>query len=174
MPDTQRSTAALLALTPDNTSGETSNQDLRDMLVSLLGGYAAIYVDEGATPQAFTASTPAKLTGFAANGPDASGMTPDHADDELVAGVDGVYWVACSLAMLGSTIGWTGRARLRKNGAAIPGAQARGVDASGFISLSFEFPVQCVAGDSITVWLDSSNSHNVTLTNAILAAKRIG
>lgn len=173
MPDTQRSTAALIALYADNTARAISEQDLRDGIVSAFGGYGAIYVNDGATAQNFTAATPAKLTGFAANGI-SSGMTPDEADDELVIGVDGDHMFACSLAMTAQASAIV-KAQFRKNGTAVTGARTQGkADATGKLTLSWSFPFAAVATDSITVWLESDTTGNITLIDGILHAKRIG
>lgn len=44
MPDTERNLTALLALYADNTTGDISPQDLRDGIVSILGGYGGLKI----------------------------------------------------------------------------------------------------------------------------------
>lgn len=92
MPDTIRSKSAILALLPDNTAGDISPQDLRDAIVTVHGVYGQVYVHDGASAQSLT-TTAAKLTGFAANGVGSAGTTPDHTNDQITVGTDGVYLV---------------------------------------------------------------------------------
>ena len=52
MTDTARSLTALQTLLADNSAGDISAQDLRDMLVSILGVYGGLYCTAGASAQA--------------------------------------------------------------------------------------------------------------------------
>ena len=90
MADTIRTKTALLSLLADNTAGDISTQDVRDMLVSVFGVYGSIYLKDGSTAQTSIGTTPAKMTGFAADGVSA-GTTPDHTNDQITVGTDGVY-----------------------------------------------------------------------------------
>jgi hypothetical protein len=102
MSDTQRTTAALLALLADNVTGDISPQDIRDLLVSVSGGYGAISVHGGASAQGSITSTPVKLTGFDTNGI-ASGTVPDHTTDDITISVAGDYLVSGALSFVGSS-----------------------------------------------------------------------
>ena len=92
MADTPRTLAALQTLLANNTAAGISPQDIRDFLVSVLGGYGGITALGASTAQASISGTPAKLTGFAANAP-ASDTTPDHTDDSVTGGEAGKYMV---------------------------------------------------------------------------------
>ena len=77
MADTEKTLAALLL---NHQSGVPAPaQAIRDLLVSVLGAFASIHVIDGATLQAL-GTTPAKLSGFAANGRNV-GAVPDHTND---------------------------------------------------------------------------------------------
>jgi hypothetical protein len=95
MAETPRSRADLLALMPDNVSGQISPRDLRDALVTALGCYGLVQVTGGAAEQTPGVSFE-KLTGYAANG-EAAGITPDHVDDSITLDVAGVYLAVCNL-----------------------------------------------------------------------------
>jgi hypothetical protein len=101
MADTQRSLAALQTLLADNTTQQISAQDVRDFLVSALGGYGSIRVIDGATPQGVSGATPEHLGGFTADG-DASGVTPDFAAGTVSPDVDGVYLAQLSASFTGN------------------------------------------------------------------------
>lgn len=174
MADTQRDTAALLALLADNTAGDISAQDLRDTVVSILGGYGAITVQDGAAAQTVNIA-PAKLTGFSANG-ESSNVVPDHADDELNLPVAGVYLVSGSFSFSG-TASRTFQLRLRNGGVEVSGIGARvTLNASGDTqSAHFVGIVDCAADDILTVYVEADqDASSLTMIDAALVAKRIG
>lgn len=172
MADTERSTAALLALCADNQAGAISAQDLRDVIVSALGGYASVYVVDGAAAQAVT-GTAAKLTAFVADGP-SSGATPAHADDQITIGASGNYWVEFSADVEASVLG-AFVAELRNNGSAEGSMKTEcEFEAAGELRhLGFAGPVTLSNGDVLTVYVSGAVG-NLTTKHARLAVKRIG
>ena len=100
MADTIRTLSALQTLLADNTTGQISPQDLRDMLVSCMGVYGHLYVTNGATAQAGISGTPAKLTCFASDGA-SNGLTVANALDRITvdSNSDGTYMVGFSLSV---------------------------------------------------------------------------
>lgn len=171
MADTERSKATLLGLLASNATGAITAQELRDLLVSVLGGYARIYVIDGATPQAVSA-TPTKIVCFAANGPSA-GATPDHANDQITIGTTADYWVEFTASCSGDA--QTYIARLRKNGSAegTLAAEAK-LDASGRATLHFAGPVTLAQNDILTVYVEAGGAANLTVKHGTLAVRRIG
>lgn len=175
MADTIRDRAAILALFADNTSGDISAQDARDMIVSVHGVYGMLYVAAGAAAQSLT-TTAAKLTGFAANGPNA-GTTPDHANDQLTVGTAGVYLIHGQFSAIGET-GTEYTLTLRKNGAAVTEI-ATGFTASLVVgdvhSCSFCGLLSCAANDVLTVYGESNDAGgaDLTLQNAQLTVYRV-
>lgn len=171
MADTERATATLLSLLADNAAGEISAQDLRDALVSCLGGYASIYVIDGAAAQAVSA-TPTKLTAFAADGP-YLGATPAHASDQITIGVTGVYRVDFAATISGDAATYT--FRLRKNGSAegtLAAAATLAASATG--AAAFSGLVSLTANDVLTVYAAAGGAANLTVSHACLSVKRIG
>lgn len=172
MADTQRATNALLNLLADNTSGAISEQDLRDALVSVLGGYGSVYVADGVTSQAVTAAA-AKLEAFAADGP-ASGVTPAHADDSLTPLVTADYWVEFG-ADVSADVGGEFTFELRLNGAAAGGLKSTvELEAAGETRhAGFAGPISLTANDVVTVYVSGAVG-NLTVRHGRLALKRIG
>lgn len=171
MSDTERSKSALLTLLATNTQGAITAQELRDLLVSVLGGYAAISVIDGAAAQAVSA-TPSKLSCFAANGPSA-GATPDHTADQITVGVSGDYWVEFSATIGGDAE--TYEFRLRKNGVAEGSlACAAKLGATDTQHTGFAGVVTLVQGDVLTIYAAAGGAANLTVKHAALAVKRIG
>lgn len=119
--------------------------------------YGEIYVADGSTAQTSIGTTPAKITGFAANGL-SEGTTPDHTSDQITVGSDGVYHISFNCS-------WTGTTNAvyelhgRLNGAeqgnlGIHRKIGTGTDVGsagfqGFLTLS--------ASDIITVYVESGN-----------------
>lgn len=163
MADTIRSRAALLTLLADNSTGAISPQDLRDTVVSLHGVYGALYVADGATAQTGITTTPAKLTGFAANGPSA-GATPDHTNDQLTVGTDGVYlvWFAVSATGTAATLF---QFRLRVGGVENNfGGRLEFNATPDEAQTSFVALVSLSAGDVLTVYVESDAGGGASLT----------
>lgn len=172
MAETERTWAALQALLADNTVEAISPRDLRDAIVSCLGGYASIYVDAGVTAQAFI-GTPVKASCFASVGP-MRGAVGDATADNITIGVAGDYLVQLELdgLVLAASVF---DVSVFKNGAVLPGltrrvalsdTDARAVCVVGFATLA--------AGDVIDVRLSCAPSTSATVRNAQLSVKRIG
>jgi len=174
MSDTQRSLVALQALLADNNVEAISEQDLRDALVSALGGYGSISVQDGTTAQTGIGTTPSQLGGFAANGP-SSGTTPDQTSSQIAVGVAADYGVAAALYVTG-TPSRTVQVRLRKNGLEVNGVGARATfDASGGLeSLVLAGQVTCLAADILALYVEADQAGtSVTLVDGNFSVKRL-
>ena len=153
MPDTRRSRSDLLALFPDNTLQEISAQDLRDFLVSIMGGYASIKTVDGSTPFAVS-GTPVKLTTFDTNGT-ANGLVPDHTTDNITIDIDGIYFVSCNISFSG-TLSRTFELHLRVDGVERDEGIHRKLGTGGDVgSTGFSGVVSLSAGVALTVFADS-------------------
>lgn len=175
MSDTQRDTPSLLALFPDNSSGKITPQMQRDFLVSVLGGYAWIYVENGAASQTVNVAA-VKLSAFAANGSPSNGPVPDNTNDQITTVVAGDYFATGEFALSG-TAARTVQFQLRKNGAAVPGVRSRAkFDAAGdLLEVSFSGPVTCAANDILTVYAAADvDGTSITVVDATLSIRRIG
>lgn len=173
MADTERSLTALQSLLANNTTGDISPQDLRDFLVSAFGGYGSIYVTGGSTAQTVS-GTPAKMTGFAANGPSSSSVTPDHTNDQITVTIAGDYAIDLSLGSFTGSNGSTITLDIYVNGSpsGIPTisrtfgspATAGSACTKGILTLA--------ANDIITVYV-SSTSTSYTPQEASLSVNRL-
>ena len=177
MADTQRNLAALLLLAPDQTTGDVSPQDLRDMLVSLLGGFGNIFTNDGVTAQSITGGAAAvKMTGFVGNGP-ASGCTADKANNKLVANLTGKYMVVFQCSFSGSA-NITFQFHVRNGGAEITSLGCeRKLGAGGDIgSCSIVGIGDFTAAQDIEVYVecDGVGAQSITPKQLSLAIKYIG
>lgn len=174
MADTERPLIDLQALLSSNSSGEISSQDLRDFLVSVLGGYASIYVQDGAAAQVVNIA-PAKLTAFAANGV-AAGCTPDAAQDQIMLNTAGRYRVSGTFSLSG-TAARTVQLRARIQGLEVAGVGGRcKFNASGEVTkIAFSGIVDAAASDVLTVYAEADvDTTSITVVDGNLSAKRIG
>lgn len=182
MPDTPTSRADILVLFADNSIGAISEQDLRDFVVSVLGGYASIKIIAGVTAQTTTA-TPAKMTGFntteGSNGP-ASGLTADKANNEITADVAGTYRVEASVCFSGTVSKTFLVAFYVDTGGGYADAGAprinRKLGTGGDIGASqMHADLSLSASDKVALYVWSSDGGtSFTPVEANLSAKRIG
>jgi hypothetical protein len=156
MADTSKTLAQILALFANNTSGDISPQDLRDFVVSVMGGYGAIYTDSGSTAQTSISGTPAKVTGFAANGL-SNNATPDHTDDSVQVGIEGIYLAFFQGSFTG-TSGKTFKCEIYNAGV------ASGYHCQDQLSTTVEESMSCMgilslaADAKVTVYISSPDS----------------
>lgn len=174
MADTIRTRSAILALLADNTSRDISPQDLRDAIVSMHGVYGGLYVQDGSTAQAGVDTTPAKMTGWAGN-MTAAGTTPDHTDDSITVGTDGVYLVLCQISFSG-TVNTEFQAHVRINDVEQVEGMHRKLGAGGDVgSASFVALKSLSADDAITIYVESDQAGGAdfTPTDAQLVCFRV-
>lgn len=173
MAETERTFAELQTLLADNTTQAISAQDLRDLMVTALGGYASIYVDGGAVAQSLT-STAAKLTAFTAAGP-ARGAAGSHANDDITINVDGLYRVSMSASLFAS-VATLVDLELFKGGVKESGFSARvsAPASSGVVVASFDGLVSLSNGDVLDVRGTVAPDADVTIRHAHFSVKRVG
>lgn len=174
MADTQRSLAALQALFADNVAGDISEQDLRDFLVSVLGGYGGIHLAAAAAAQGVEVA-PAKMTGFDTNML-SFGVTPDHTNDIITIDTTAVYHVELDVAFSGSANAIF-TMQLYRLGVAVPGAfLTRKLTGGGDVgSAGFGMCVACTAADELDVRVSAdAGSKTMTLEAGHFSVRRIG
>lgn len=174
MADTVRPRADILALLADNTTGDISEQDHRDSIVSMFGVYGGIRVADGSTAQSGITTTPELFTGFAANGL-SSDMTADHTADSITVGTDGIYFVYFQVSYSG-----TGNAvvefHLRVDAVEQAVGTHRKVAAGGdTASASFGDFLSLSAAEVVTVYVqtDQGGGAAITAIDATLLALKI-
>lgn len=172
MVDTVRTKAALQTLLADNTTGDISPQDLRDMLVSIMGVYGGIHIEGGVTGQAVVAATPELLTEWLANGV-ADGVTPDFTADNITIDNNGVYQIEFAISLEGIA-GAVFEFHLRKNGVdTAHGCQIKTAN-NDTRSTVFSNQLALVATDVLTIWVESDIGGTFTVNHGDLNVRRIG
>jgi hypothetical protein len=103
MVDTIRTMAALQSLHADNTTGDISPQDNRDVIVSAMtGGHGGIYVANGSTAQTGVTTADTLMTGFATVSGEASGCTENLINDRIDLGRVGLWLVSFHCSFTGA------------------------------------------------------------------------
>lgn len=149
--DTPRTLLEILALFGNNTTEDISPQDLRDFVVTAMGGYGGLYATaSGALTINIAAAKPNIWTGTFPS----SGTTPSAADDAIVVAVAGDYVVDVDLAFLGTAAG-TFTFQVYKEGAAVTGMVATRTLASAtdVTNVSIGGIITCAADDELTVYV---------------------
>ncbi len=174
MADTSRTRAALLTLLANNSTGAISEQDLRDMLVSIMGDYGSVFCEEASTAQSSLSATPAKLTCFDEDGP-ANGITPAHGSDQLTIGTTSVYEVGFNGTFTGSASAtfdfhfYVDGVKANKGG-----VEHEFTAAVEKASIAVTAILSLTAAEVLTVYVNAdASSKSVTFTQAQLYARRI-
>lgn len=175
MVDTVRTLAALQALFADNVIEDISPQDLRDFLVSALGVYAIIYVNDGAVAQTGVTTTAVLMTGFDTNGIN-SDATPDHTGDKITINTDGDYLCVFQCSFSGDN-NTTFIFHIRIDSVAQPFGAHRKLNASGDSGSGIALGLLTLsATDVVTVFVESDSGGGAAFTpiDASLTVLRIG
>jgi len=174
MTDTIRTRAALLALLADNTTGEISAQDLRDMMVSIFGVYGIIKCIDGSTPQTLADGVAEKLENFCTNGL-AVGMTPDHSNNQITVDETGVYALFFSASMETNTVNTTIHAHFAIDAGIKDGGFHRKIATGGDVGSGACFDVVLInAAEVLSILIEADNDCTTTMTDGQLVAVRIG
>ncbi len=177
MADTARTLAALQTLLADNTSGAISPQDVRDFMVSTMGGYGSIHVVGGSTAQTAIGGTPVQVTGFVADSATSSQCTPAHATDDITFDVAGVWLSAWAISFSGTNnVTFTGQIQVTGTGTVNGGSWQRKLSAAGDVGDAFALAVisGAVATDTLECMISGDGaSDSMTPTNMQLMTFRI-
>lgn len=174
MADTQRDTASILALLADNTGGDISPQDLRDAIVSILGGYGGLTAD-GSAAQLTGIFTATLVTGFThAMATDGTVVTASVGDDDVTMSVAAKYEVHASLSFTGSASA-TYTILVYLNGVATAIKAQGAMDSSGgALCLACSGVLDIPAGQAIDLRITSTLADSVALLRGgQLWAKRV-
>jgi hypothetical protein len=166
MSDTQRTRAELLALLADNASGAISEQDLRDVLVSVLGGYGHLFF----FTKNVTANIATQTLSTWGTGP-ASGVTLSGAAGTLTVPVDGDYFVSFS-----ATFSGTAGRKVSFSSGALPMTPKVKLDSAGDdVAVSWSGIVTLAAATAISILYAADVDWTaVSFTSGSLAVRRVG
>jgi hypothetical protein len=173
MADTQRSISALLALLPDNTSGDISPQDVRDIVETLRAGHGEIYVSSSAATSFADTTTWVEAAGtYTLSGNAHNWDENTNARLRYIGTADRVVHIAGSVSMTSSANNQVVEIGIGKNGTILtPSIQRRkigtGTDVGalalhGFIDVTLNDYLSIMVRDTSwtaaeTVTLDLAN-----------------
>ncbi len=170
--ETIRTKAALLVLLADNTTGDISPLDIRDMLVSLMGVYGGIKVDTGVTGQTLAAAVPEILTEWTGNGI-STGATPDYVNDKITVDNAGDYEVFFHASFNGIT-GAVFHFELYKDGVSAGPACSIKTTNNDTQAASFSDVLTLSPTNRMEIFVTSDTNGTMTLVHSNFGIKRIG
>ena len=172
MADVIRTKTELLALAAIGVASGISAQDLRDMLVSILGCYGGIKIVAGSTGQATVAATPEVMTEWTDDGI-SNGTTPAEASNQITIDNAGDYEVHFDCSFQGVTNS-VFQFELYKDGSPTGMASERKAGNTDVGNCGFEDNITLAAAEVLTIWVEGSINGTFTATEAHFKVKRIG
>lgn len=174
MADTIRDRSALIALLADNSAGDISAQDVRDVLISVHGVYGDLRVEGGATAQTGIGTSQTKMTGWDTDGESAGTTLDSTTDDDIAVGTAGVYRIAFHITLDGSASEvFTFEIAKGGVGTGIK-CEAEINSTPDQATASCEGFVSCAASDLITVLVNAgAASKEITPIEAQLVVQRV-
>ena len=175
MADTRRDRAAILALWADNATQDISPQDGRDFIVTVMGGYAELRVDDGVTAQTGI-TTPTIMTGWSTNG-ESNGLTADQANNKITIDVAGLYmcWFQNSFSG-GGNVTFEFNINVDSGGGYVEqaGGCHRKMSSGGDVgSASFVRLLSLSAGDDVAIFVEADSSASMTPFDAQFIIKQV-
>ena len=174
MADTIRDRSAIIALLPDNTSGEISPQDLRDFAVSTWGVYGGLSFYNNGSAQSLNTTTATIVAFNTTAGSD--GTTVSTGSHNITILSAGVWLVQMNMTLTAFNSGTLYSFHIAKNGTRIVGASSavKTTDTNGYYGVSVSLSLSLAVSDIITVIgeSDAGGGQNVTPVHGQLLVKR--
>jgi len=177
MADTVRTLAALQSLLADNETGDISPQDLRDMLVSILGAYGGFYIHASSTGHTLGGSeelcTLATPTAF-----DAQDLEVDTGNKKVTIATDGKYLVLVgAVCRVDSTNAVTLKIRKTASGGSSSdigiASHYSPTQADETLSFAMAGIADLVDGDYLRLWVNGTATDVLTVTELSLVVCRL-
>ena len=175
MADTERTIAELLALFADNTSGDISEQDCRDLIVTFAAAFGGLYIEGNAIATTIAAmNTWYKVAGTTT----ASAYLNDFtmpADNRLTYDdtITRHVHMSAAFAITSGSNNQTGEMSLYKNGVIVPGStMAFKTSAAGDPrNLALEADINMAPTDYLEVYVrNTTGANNLTVSHLQLQA----
>lgn len=132
--------------------------------------YATMYTQDGSTAQASVGTTPVKITGFAANGPN-NVATVDHTTDTITLTTAGVYLIMFQISYTASVNSTTWQFHPRLDAVEGPTGVHRKIGTGTDVgSASFMTMVTATAGQALTMYVEADSTSDFTPIDMQLSA----
>lgn len=174
MADVIRTKAQILALLADNSTGEISPQDLRDMMVSLMGVYGMIIDAANATAQTVVSGVAEKQMNWTADGLSV-GMTPDYANGDLQVDNTGVYLIIGKASLRASVSNVVIQSHIRVDDVQQDAGYHRKMASAGDQGSASMFSILSLnAAEKLSLWIEADVNCDIVVEHSELIAVRIG
>ena len=174
MAEAAKAVATLLSNFADNSTGNISAEELRDFVVTALGVYGSITVNDASAEQVDIGTTDVKLTCFTADG-NSNAMTPSHTNDQITILVAGDYDVTFTCSFLASAGVW--QMHLAIDDVLQPYGFHRKIGIPGDVgSASFIAPgITLAVNEVLSVYVVSEGAtDDITVVDAALSVRLVG
>lgn len=165
MADTERTLAELLAICADNTTGDISPQDLRDVIISLSLDYGECYLTMPAATAIAQAQTFIKLAGATVEGSLADFTMPASNRLQHIGALVHKSRVEACVSLISAANNQEIRIAIAKNGVVVPSSVQHHFIASGadVSSTNLQCIVELAMNDFVEVWVANwTSASNVT------------
>ena len=177
MADTSRELTALLALFPDNTTGQITPQNLRDLAVSMLSGYGCLSgTTEGSEITSESAVVIDQFSEESVSSDDVT-LNADDNDGRIAVSVEGDYLISVCASLKNEVTCTPGNIAVFKNGVVVPGLNATlrsGVSANQITPVSIAAIVHLEADDYVDVRGWVATSGDLLVKGGSFFIKRVG
>jgi len=175
MADTQRTIAELLALLADNSTGDISEQDLRDVVVSLANSYGGFHVSTPIETAIALVNTPVKALGTTTVSGAVRGMDMP-ADNRLryTGAPTRFHTIRAALSVISAASNKVFEFYIAKNGVVdtTSGIRRKQGTSSDEGALALEFHIQLAQNDYVEVWVENvTDASNMTITRMVLTGE---
>ena len=167
MADVQRLQAAIIALYANNTSGDISPQDLRDLVVSIIPGWGGLYISTPVQTVIASGGTAVKMLGTT-TAFDVQNFT--HSNNKLL--YDGAptsrFFVWANVTFDIATGTDTVSVQLFKDGSLITGAESRSVNTAALPNtVSVMASVSLATNSYVEIYIENEDTtENIDTTQA--------
>lgn len=137
--------------------------------------YGGMRMDLGQTHNLSLSPTPIEVGGWDTVSP-LRGITADLTAGELTVGATGVYDFIAIATLEGVSDIQTYQMTIRVNDLAAGGIPANAPEkkADRVVLQAFSLPAALIAGDRVSMWLESDGSSSVTLTRSLMRLVQLG
>lgn len=174
MVDTIRQRSELLTLLADNTSGAISPQDLRDFVVTALGGYGGVYVSTPVSAFTCTSSTERTFPAYDATTASSDVVAAVPAST-LTLPVAGDYLVMFDISGSFDSNIVSAEFKVAKNGTATSFTTTGDFTTSGTIyAVGTHGIITCAADDVLSVRVETDTTADFTISSGTFACAMLG
>ena len=170
MADTSRTQAAIIALFANNTAGDISPQDLRDLVLSIFPGWGSFYISSTAQTAISSGGTAVKMAGTTTA---ISSTNFTHSNNKLLYSGTPTsrFFVTVTVTLDVATGTDNLSVQIFKNGSLITGAESRTTNTAGLPNnVTVITDVSLATNDYLEIYVENEDTtENIDVTEGSMA-----